>query len=302
VNRVGPVRLLGGAIVAAAVVLPHALAAGTGQPQLARATAAATAAAQHRADDRHACEVRYRRVLPAAAAAMATQAVLAACGTGHVAAMRPWLSPVPYFPPREPAAARPAARPGAPALERASAPAPERAPARRAPAASGSGAPSDAEVAAELREAFKGGGSDGVDSASLTANGLATVPVTAPARVASIIQAGNQVAYKPYVYGGGHGGGPEGTFTDSAYDCSGSVSYTLAAAGLVKEPMVSGALARWGAPGPGRWVTIYANGGHAFMVVAGLRFDTSGRAADGSRWQAAARSVAGFAVRHPPGL
>jgi hypothetical protein len=298
VNRVGPVRLLGGAIVAAAVVLPHALAAGTGQPQLARATAAATAAAQHRADDRHACEVRYRRVLPAAAAAMATQAVLAACGTGHVAAMRPWLSPVPYFPPREPAAARPAA----PASEGAPAPSAERASAPRAPAASGSGAPSDAEVAAELREAFKGGGSDGVDSASLTANGLATVPVTAPARVASIIQAGNQVAYKPYVYGGGHGGGPEGTFTDSAYDCSGSVSYTLAAAGLVKEPMVSGALARWGAPGPGKWVTIYANGGHAFMVVAGLRFDTSGSGEKGPRWRSEARSGSGYVARHPSGL
>ena len=274
--------------------------AGGDQPPTVRAIAAA----QRRATDRHACVVRYRRVLPAVAAAMATQAVLAACGTEHVAAMRPWLSPVPYFPPREPAAARPAA--AAPAAAKATLQRTARARRHAASApgafAPGSGAPSDAEVAAELRQAFKGGGSDGVDSATLSADGLATVPVTAPARVASIIQAGNQVAYKPYVYGGGHGGGPEGTFTDSAYDCSGSVSYTLAAAGLVKEPMVSGALARWGAPGPGKWVTIYANGGHAFMVVAGLRFDTSGRAANGSRWQAAARSVGGFIVRHPAGL
>ena len=258
--------------------------------------------------------MRYRRVLPAAAAALAAQAVLAACGGEHVATLQPWLSPVPYFAPREPAAAATATGgtgAGRPAAERAVARTAARKAARKGTAtpssashevSTGSGAPTDAEVAAELRQAFKGGASDGVDTATLTSNALATVPVTAPTRVASIIQASNQVAYRPYVYGGGHGGGPEGTFTDSAYDCSGSVSYALAAAGLVKEPMVSGALARWGAPGPGKWVTIYANGGHAFMVVAGLRFDTSGRSARGSRWQASARSVAGFTVRHPPGL
>ena len=66
--------------------------------------------------------------------------------------------------------------------------------------------------------------------------------------------------------------------------------------------MASGALAEWGKPGPGKWVSIYANGGHAFMVVAGLRFDTSGRRERGSRWQSATRSAAGFTVRHPPGL
>jgi hypothetical protein len=81
------------------------------------------------------------------------------------------------------------------------------------------------------------------------------------------------------------------------------VSYALAAAGYLKGPMVSGALATWGKPGPGKWVTIYANGGHAFMVVAGLRFDTSGRQITGTRWQSAdARSYAGFSVRHPAGL
>jgi len=120
--------------------------------------------------------------------------------------------------------------------------------------------------------------------------------------VADIIHADNEVARKPYVYGGGHGRVAGELFVDSAYDCSGSVSFALAAAGLVPSPMDSTALSRFGRPGPGRWVTIYANGGHAFMTVAGLRFDTSGRAEGGSRWQAAPRTTAGFVVRHPPGL
>ena len=112
----------------------------------------------------------------------------------------------------------------------------------------------------------------------------------------------NEVARKPYVYGGGHGRFANETWIDSAYDCSGSVSFALATAGLADAPMDSGTLARWGRPGPGRWVTIYANAGHAFMTVAGLRFDTSGRRETGSRWQTAGRGTAGFTVRHPPGL
>jgi hypothetical protein len=128
------------------------------------------------------------------------------------------------------------------------------------------------------------------------------VPPTAPQKVSEIISAGNQVARNPYVYGGGHGGGPEGLFVDTAYDCSGSVSFALAAAGLIKSPMDSTSLANWGKPGPGKWVTIYANATHAWMIVAGLRFDTVGRAINGTRWQAASRSVGGFTVRHPAGL
>ncbi len=161
-------------------------------------------------------------------------------------------------------------------------------------------APTDAEVAAELKQAF--GAGDVVDRAALTPDGLATPPSSAPTKVTSIIQGANQVARKPYVYGGGHGGGPEGLFTDSAYDCSGSVSYALAAAGLVKSPLASGPLMTWGKPGRGKWVTIYANAGHAFMVVAGLRFDTSGRDERDTRWQSGTRSVAGFVARHPAGL
>jgi cell wall-associated NlpC family hydrolase len=181
-------------------------------------------------------------------------------------------------------------------------------PAHRAPAApasdtTASGAPSDAQIAAELREAYGSrAGSNIVDTATLTTADLATVPPGAPAKVAAMIEAGNQVARRPYVYGGGHGGGPEGLFIDSAYDCSGSVSFALAAAGFIKSPMDSTALSHFGRPGPGKWVTIYANAGHAWMTVAGLRFDTSGRSAHGSRWTPASRGTAGFVQRHPPGL
>jgi cell wall-associated NlpC family hydrolase len=128
-------------------------------------------------------------------------------------------------------------------------------------------------------------------------DGTAVAPIQAPNVVASVIAAGNAIATTPYKWGGGHG-----AWKDSGYDCSGSVSFALAGAGLMTSPLTSGAFMHWGDPGPGRWITIYANSGHVFMVVAGLRFDTSG-ANGGTRWQSAkARSYAGFAVRHPPGL
>lgn len=167
-----------------------------------------------------------------------------------------------------------------------------------------SGAPSDAQVAAELKQAFKGGTDrrKAVEAATVGADGLATVPLTAPPKLRALITAANQVARKPYVYGGGHGGGPEGVFTDTAYDCSGSISYALASAGFLKSPLASGGLAKFGKPGPGKWVSIYADEGHAFMMVAGLRFDTSGRVKRGTRWQADGRSAGGLTVRHPPGL
>ncbi len=169
------------------------------------------------------------------------------------------------------------------------------------------GAPTDAEIEAELKE-MKGvlrdlerrkGQTTTVSSrAGLTPGGNAKTPLGAPARVAQIIAGGNAIARFPYIWGGGHG-----SFVDSGYDCSGSVSYALAAAGILGGSLVSGQFAQWGEPGPGRWVTIYANEGHVFMYVAGLRFDTSGRDGPlGSRWQTAPRSLAGFTVRHPPGL
>jgi peptidoglycan hydrolase-like protein with peptidoglycan-binding domain len=118
-----------------------------------------------------------------------------------------------------------------------------------------------------------------------------------PGAVAQVIAAGNQIAGAPYRYGGGHG-----SFRDSGYDCSGSVSYALHGAGLLKAPLDSRGFAGYGASGPGRHITIYTNPGHAYLVVDGRRFDTSARGGNGSRWTTAPRSSAGFVARHPPGL
>jgi cell wall-associated NlpC family hydrolase len=164
------------------------------------------------------------------------------------------------------------------------------------------GAPSDAEVRAELKQmeqALKQAKTPKRGTLpKLTPKGNVEVPDGVPTAVASIFAGGNAIARFPYVYGGGHG-----SFIDTAYDCSASVSYALAAAGLLGAPLTSGQLAHWGATGPGRWVTIYANAGHTFMYVDGLRFDTSGRAGPfGTRWQTKPRNLAGFTVRHPPGL
>jgi peptidoglycan hydrolase-like protein with peptidoglycan-binding domain len=112
--------------------------------------------------------------------------------------------------------------------------------------------------------------------------------------VRRVIAAGNRIADLPYKYGGGHA-----SFADTGYDCSGSVSYALHGAGLLDTPLDSTQLESWGAPGKGRSITIYANPGHAYMVVAGRRFDTSG---GGNRWHSDMRSSAGYVVRHPPGL
>jgi cell wall-associated NlpC family hydrolase len=133
--------------------------------------------------------------------------------------------------------------------------------------------------------------------ATLDATGLAIAPASAPAEVQAIIAAGNEIATKPYKYGGGHG-----RWIDSGYDCSGSVSYALHGAGLLETPLDSTGFLTWGERGPGTWVTIYTNPSHAYMVVAGLRFDTSARRVTGSRWSDEVRSSSGYTVRHPAGL
>jgi cell wall-associated NlpC family hydrolase len=115
--------------------------------------------------------------------------------------------------------------------------------------------------------------------------------------VRRVVRAGNRIARMPYRYGGGHA-----SFSDSGYDCSGSISYALHGGGLLGAPLDSGQFMSWGEPGPGRWITIYANPGHAYMVVRGRRFDTSGQYRTGSRWQPDDRSSAGYVVRHPAGL
>ena len=133
--------------------------------------------------------------------------------------------------------------------------------------------------------------------ATVGSDGLAVVPILAPPIVQQVIIAGNKIATKPYIYGGGHG-----KWEDAGYDCSGSVSYALHGAGLLEDSMPSGGFMSWGDPGPGQWITLYANSGHIFMTVAGLRFDTSGRSSAGSRWQSDMRSSRGYTVVHPPGF
>jgi hypothetical protein len=118
-----------------------------------------------------------------------------------------------------------------------------------------------------------------------------------PGAIFRAVAAANRIAGFPYRYGGGHG-----SFSDTGYDCSGSVSYVLHAAGRLGRPRDSGELMSYGAPGRGRYITIYANPGHAYMVIRGRRYDTSGRYEDGSRWARDARSSSGYVARHPPGL
>ena len=136
-----------------------------------------------------------------------------------------------------------------------------------------------------------------ISNADVLKNGIALPPIEAPEEVRKIIEAGNQIARTPYLWGGGHG-----KWLDHGYDCSGSVSFALANAGLLRGPQTSGALMGWGAPGKGKWITIYANAGHVFMEVAGVRFDTSGNRKTGSRWQSDMRPTGGYVARHPPGL
>ena len=127
----------------------------------------------------------------------------------------------------------------------------------------------------------------------------ALVPSTggASGKVARMIAAGNRIATTPYIWGGGHG-----SFRAAGYDCSGSVSYVLHGAGLLRTPLDSTGFESYGAAGPGRHVTIYANGGHVFMTINGRRFDTSGASQGGSRWSNSSRSGSGYVVRHPRGL
>jgi cell wall-associated NlpC family hydrolase len=169
------------------------------------------------------------------------------------------------------------------------------------------GAPSDAQVRADLREARAAlrSFSSHLDTAFLETgprarvlrDGSAQAPDNAPDIIKRVILAGNEIAKFPYKWGGGHG-----AWRDNGYDCSGSVSFALAGAGLLDRPLTSGSFMNWGRKGRGKWITIYASPGHVFMFVAGLRFDTSGQGRAGTRWQNGGRPAPGFAVVHPPSL
>jgi hypothetical protein len=140
---------------------------------------------------------------------------------------------------------------------------------------------------------------------ALLQNGRVIAPASAPVRVKRVIAAANQIVEKPYRYGGGHR--PFGRQLDTGYDCSGAVSHALYGGRFLRSPLPSGALMTWGQSGPGSWITVYAHGGHAYVVVAGLRFDTSLRDPDapgprtGPRWSRTLRRSASFVPRHPSG-
>ncbi len=151
--------------------------------------------------------------------------------------------------------------------------------------------------AAQQAQAAAATGNAGVGGIAVNTGGMVQPPPGAPAAVAEVMAAGNAIATLPYIWGGGHA-----SFQASGYDCSGSVSYALAAAGLLSSPLDSTGFESWGLPGPGRWITVYANAGHAWMEVAGWRFDTVALAETGTRWAQGGGEFAGFVERHPPGL
>ncbi len=151
--------------------------------------------------------------------------------------------------------------------------------------------------AAEAQKIFahsRGGG----ESTSILLTGIALAPPDAPEAVKAVIDNANSIVGRPYIWGGGHG-----SFYSYGYDCSGSVSFALFGGGLIPRPLTSGELEGWGEPGPGKWITVYANAGHTFAEIAGLRWDTVGdENGTGPRWHLTPASAQGFVVRHPPGL
>lgn len=134
-------------------------------------------------------------------------------------------------------------------------------------------------------------------SAVLGADGLAAAPAGAPQAVKDAIAAANAIVGMPYLWGGGHG-----SFESSGYDCSGAISYALNGGGLLTSPLDSTGFTTWGEPGEGNWITVYGNSGHAYAVIAGLRWDTSDTGGTGPKWHSDLRDNAGFIARHPSGL
>ncbi|MEK6278192.1 MAG: hypothetical protein AABM29_09290 [Actinomycetota bacterium] len=133
-------------------------------------------------------------------------------------------------------------------------------------------------------------------TATLLPDGTAAPPASAPAPVQAAIQAANQIVGRPYIWGGGHG-----SWESSGYDCSGAVSYALHGGGMLDSPLDSTGLSTWGLPGAGTWISVYANSGHVYAVIAGLRWDTSGTGGSGPGWSTEMRSTAGYIARHPNG-
>jgi len=134
--------------------------------------------------------------------------------------------------------------------------------------------------------------------ARLLPNGMLIPPKSAPARVKQVIWAADRIRTKPYIWGGGHA-----RWWDQGYDCSGSVSYALHGGEFLESPLPSGPMESWGLEGEGRWITVYANPGHAYAVIAGYRWDTAGDSSGtGPRWHEELLSNEGFVARHPAGF
>jgi hypothetical protein len=129
-------------------------------------------------------------------------------------------------------------------------------------------------------------------------NGMLVPPTSAPPKVKAVIAAANKIRTKPYVFGGGHA-----RWWDRGYDCSGAVSFALHGGKFLESPLPSGPMAKLGIPGEGRWITVYSNPGHAYAVIAGFRWDTSGNTdgSTGPSWHEDLRTPAGFVARHPAG-
>jgi cell wall-associated NlpC family hydrolase len=140
------------------------------------------------------------------------------------------------------------------------------------------------------------GEADAPVSTAKLVNGRAIAPLDAPPAVKKVIAAANKIRTKPYIWGGGHG-----RWWDRGYDCSGAVSFALKGGKLITSPMPSGPMMGWGEAGLGRWITVFAHSGHAYAVIAGLRWDTSGTGGNGPRWHEDMRSRKGFVARHPAG-
>lgn len=134
--------------------------------------------------------------------------------------------------------------------------------------------------------------------ARLLSSGQLIPPQSAPPRIKAVIAAANRIRTKPYIWGGGHA-----RWWDRGYDCSGSVSFALHGGKFLESPLPSGPMESWGLPGKGRWITVYANAGHAYAVIAGVRWDTAGDASGtGPRWHEELLSNVGFVARHPAGF
>jgi cell wall-associated NlpC family hydrolase len=181
-------------------------------------------------------------------------------------------------------------------------------PAKAGEAVVAAGAPSDAEVRKELAQmqAVERSAKQSqqrqltpvAGGRSIGGNGTIAIPAAVPEVVQKVIAGANAIADFPYVFGGGHA-----SFVDNAYDCSGSVSYALAAGGLLAAPETSGELESWGIPGAGRYITVYAAPGHTYMYVDAIMYNTAGRSGVyASRWQVGAADNSGFVARHWPGL